>query len=229
MCLHVYLHISCQPTFQMAVYKCINGGVTVFLHCPGFDAAEELATHDIPVDLYVSPRELVKVGGVSEDDIARLVQFFGEKLVRPHLSHFKDRCEANAVTPPRQTGVYLDFFLLLTVLRSLSEPGSPIVLDSPHRLPRQNGLPGFFICRCCPDGELRRALAKRTISGSVSVDSGSDSEGSDYIGTDDEEWTSEHERIMSQFDPISVNIENEELPIGLTRRRSEAFFHFISI
>jgi hypothetical protein len=94
----------------MSTLERITGGVTLFLHCPGFQIPGpiRLDPDDFCIELYSSPRERVSGGPELSDNVALLVQGFMEKIAPVHLVNFQYRCEANAVTPPPAPCTYFD-------------------------------------------------------------------------------------------------------------------------
>lgn len=80
----------------------MDGGITVLLHCQGFKPSTKLCTENITVEAYVSPRELNEGGKQISEDVAFLVQDFGNKIVIPHIHRFLSRCKVDNVIPPRE-------------------------------------------------------------------------------------------------------------------------------
>jgi hypothetical protein len=76
-----------------------DGGISLFLHCPGYKTPPNIAVDDITVDLYISPRELAEGGTERSRVIAQAVQSFGEELALPHLCKFQLRCKEEGVKP----------------------------------------------------------------------------------------------------------------------------------
>jgi hypothetical protein len=88
---------------QLTVQDRIDGGITLLMRCPGYKASDDLTVENITVDLYITPRELLEPGPVSEH-AAVLVQRFGEDFVIPHLRRFAARCRIENIVPPEAPG-----------------------------------------------------------------------------------------------------------------------------
>lgn len=82
----------------------MDGGITVLLHSQGFKPSAKLCTENITVEVYVSPHELSEGNQQISEDVAFLVQDFGNKIVAPHIHRFLSRCKVDNVTPPREPG-----------------------------------------------------------------------------------------------------------------------------
>ena len=78
----------------------LDGGISVLVRCPGFDAPSNIVTDRIPVDVYVTPRELLRNERVS-GDTAMLVQAFCQDFAIPHLNRFVQRCKVESISPPK--------------------------------------------------------------------------------------------------------------------------------
>ena len=78
----------------------LDGGISVLVRCPGFDAQSNIATDQIPVDVYVTPRELLRNECIS-GDTAMLVQAFCQDFAVPHLGRFVQRCKVESISPPK--------------------------------------------------------------------------------------------------------------------------------
>jgi len=67
---------------------CLDGGISILMHCAGSEALETLSPEHLTVDLYITPHEYhgtpERIGG----DVSVLVQAFSEEFVVPHLQHF---------------------------------------------------------------------------------------------------------------------------------------------
>lgn len=83
----------------MATLDRIDGGITVFLHCQGFNPNEPMDPENITVDVYVSPRELKEDEANIEEHVAHIVQDFGCKIAMPHLFRYRNRCTIDNVKP----------------------------------------------------------------------------------------------------------------------------------
>jgi len=70
----------------------LDGGITVMLHCPGYPVDPRFTIEDLSVDVYATSREL-SVPGLSEQ-LAILVQLFGELVAEAHLKRFMHRLRA---------------------------------------------------------------------------------------------------------------------------------------
>lgn len=87
---------------QISVLDRVDGGLSVFLHVPGYKPADKLRTEDIAIQLYVPQREYGEGGSLFARTVANLVQEFGDNLARAHLSKFQSRCISEGVIPPPQ-------------------------------------------------------------------------------------------------------------------------------
>ena len=83
----------------------LDGGLSVLIRCPGSDLPSSLAFNKLTVDLYVTPRELVRNERVS-GDAAVLVQAFCKDFALPHLEHFVERCKIESMRIPKPRSVF---------------------------------------------------------------------------------------------------------------------------
>ena len=78
----------------------LDGGISVLVRCPGFDAQPDTTTDKIPVDVYVTPRELLRNERIN-GDTAMLVQAFCQDFAIPHLGRFVKRCRVESIQPAK--------------------------------------------------------------------------------------------------------------------------------
>ena len=98
----------------------LDGGISLLIRCPGSDFPSNLATENITVDLYITPRELVGNEHVS-GNTAMIVQAFCHEFALPHLQRFTERCKVENIACPKSCREFvLDwrFVLLTSVQRS---------------------------------------------------------------------------------------------------------------
>lgn len=91
----------------MSALDIIDGGITLMLHCPGYQTKAAITPENLTVDIYVSPRELSEGGQKFSELVALIVQDFGTNLAVPHLRRFQDRCtveKVKAFTPSGMVG-----------------------------------------------------------------------------------------------------------------------------
>lgn len=77
----------------------IDGGISLVLHCPGYQPKTTNAPENVTIDVYVSPKELAEGGEKFSELVALIVQDFGTNLAVPHLHRFQNRCMTEGVTP----------------------------------------------------------------------------------------------------------------------------------
>lgn len=71
----------------------------MILRCPAYAPSPAISAEDITVDIYISPRELAEGGKPITENVALIVQAFGEHLVIPHLHRYQKMCLAAGVVP----------------------------------------------------------------------------------------------------------------------------------
>ncbi|KAF8834719.1 hypothetical protein BDN67DRAFT_1016222 [Paxillus ammoniavirescens] len=72
----VLVEVSLSDVFDaIAMQDCLDGGISILIRCPGSEASQDLTPEKITVDLYVTPRELVRNERIS-GDMAVLGQAF---------------------------------------------------------------------------------------------------------------------------------------------------------
>jgi hypothetical protein len=87
----------------------IDGGITLILRCPGRQVARDLTVENVPLDIYITPREHDEVGEKMTEQVVVFAQSFGQEFALPHLHRFTARCHAEGVNAPELTH---EFFLL---------------------------------------------------------------------------------------------------------------------
>lgn len=83
----------------------IDGGISLVLHCPGYQSKSTIAPENLTVEVYVSPRELAEGGKKFSEFVALIVQDFGTNLAVPHLRRFQSRCMTEGVKPLGVRGI----------------------------------------------------------------------------------------------------------------------------
>lgn len=73
---------------QIAMQDRLDGGISLLIHCPGFDTNTMLSPEEVAMDLYITPQELQESSACIGGDIAVLVQAFCEQFAVPHMEHF---------------------------------------------------------------------------------------------------------------------------------------------
>lgn len=79
----------------------LNGGISLLICCAGIKAGPNISPEQIPIDLYITPREFQETGQHIGGDIAVLVQAFAQEFAVPHLHRFTQCCATEKVQPPR--------------------------------------------------------------------------------------------------------------------------------
>lgn len=80
---------------------CLDGGISLLIRCAGIDAGPNITPEQVPIDLYITPRELQETGQHIGGDIAVLIQAFAQEFAVPHLHCFLQRCATEKVKPPK--------------------------------------------------------------------------------------------------------------------------------
>ena len=79
----------------------LDNGISVLIRCPGKEVSETVKPEQIPLDLYITPRELLltpeRIGG----DVAMMVQVFAQEFAVPHLLRFTQRCRKEHISGPK--------------------------------------------------------------------------------------------------------------------------------
>ncbi|KAG6372660.1 hypothetical protein JVT61DRAFT_7412 [Boletus reticuloceps] len=83
----------------ITMQDCLDGGISILVHCPGMDSTQISSAEQITVDLYITPRELVRNDRL-KGDAAVLVQAFCQEFAFPHLWRFMSCCNIEQITPP---------------------------------------------------------------------------------------------------------------------------------
>ena len=94
----------------------LDGGISVLIRCPGFNANTALSPEEVAVDLYITPRELQENSARIGGDIGVLVQAFCEEFVIPHMEHFMKHCHIEGVKPLHHCKSYSYFFYYTSLL-----------------------------------------------------------------------------------------------------------------
>ena len=81
----------------------LDGGLSIILRCPGFKSSDTLTPNKITVDVYITPRKLIRSERVS-GDTAMLIQAFCEEFIVPYIERFTERCKVESVQPPGPCG-----------------------------------------------------------------------------------------------------------------------------
>lgn len=112
----------------------IDGGITLILRCPGWQTPNDFTIKNAPINVYMTPRELLAGGHRISHDVAVMVQKFGEAIALPHLRRFTAHCNIESVKA-----------------LPLSSPGPQLQLDKQPYLPapEKNGS-AHLRCRCRP-------------------------------------------------------------------------------
>ncbi|KAG1775915.1 hypothetical protein EV702DRAFT_941657, partial [Suillus placidus] len=76
----------------------LDGGISLLIQCAGSDA---ISPEKIPLDLYVTPREMHEVPQQTGGDVAVLVQVFAQEFAIPHLECFTKRCAIEKIKAPK--------------------------------------------------------------------------------------------------------------------------------
>jgi hypothetical protein len=79
----------------------IDGGITLILRCPGRLVPRDLTVENVPLDIYIAPREHNEVGQKMTEQVVLLAQSFGQDLALPHLHRFTARCHAEGIKAPQ--------------------------------------------------------------------------------------------------------------------------------
>lgn len=87
----------------------IDGGISLILHCPGYQSKTAIAPENLTIDVYVSPRELAEGRKGFSEFVALIVQDFGTNLAVPHLRRFHNRCTTEGVKPLGVRGILIQF------------------------------------------------------------------------------------------------------------------------
>jgi hypothetical protein len=91
----------------------LDGGISILLCCPGANAFPNVGPEQITVDLYVTPRELVRNKCLT-GDTSFVVQAFCQEFAIPHLQCFTERCMAEGLNVPNIQ--YNNFFPVPLIL-----------------------------------------------------------------------------------------------------------------
>lgn len=111
----------------------LDGRLSILIRCSGSDLPSNLAINKLTVDLYVTPRELVRNECVS-GDAAVLMQAFCKDFSLPHLEHFVERCKIESMRIPKSCGAFtLEYqFNFTNFIVVLAES---IDINGPNHLP----------------------------------------------------------------------------------------------
>ncbi|KIK20045.1 hypothetical protein PISMIDRAFT_106394, partial [Pisolithus microcarpus 441] len=96
---------SLQDVFNAVMMQdCLDGGITLLLHCAGVKSTSVQTADEVTVDLYVTPREFRETPERIRGDVAVLVQAFCQEFTLPHFQCFNKHCEVEIITPPEDSG-----------------------------------------------------------------------------------------------------------------------------
>jgi hypothetical protein len=83
---------------QLSMQDRLDGGISVLIRCAGSEAVS--SPENLPVDLYITPRELQETPERIGGDLAVWVQVFAQEFAMPHLERFNQRCVIENIQPP---------------------------------------------------------------------------------------------------------------------------------
>ncbi|KAG6908019.1 hypothetical protein DXG01_006486 [Tephrocybe rancida] len=89
---------------QIATLDGLDGGISVYLHCPGFQPPVGTKVEDLTIEAAVTPRELAEVGKPISKSIAMLIQAFGSEMALPHLERVQLSIDGTSYLPDGQNG-----------------------------------------------------------------------------------------------------------------------------
>ncbi|KAG6909304.1 hypothetical protein DXG01_001103, partial [Tephrocybe rancida] len=120
----------------------LDGGISVFLHCPGFQISANSGADDVTVDIVFPPRELAEGGRGLSKTLALMAQTFASEIVLPYLERFRQRCLVEGVTAP-----------------PAPPKGNPLQLTGKSHLPDAefDGFSNWIRCQCRPGNALNLA------------------------------------------------------------------------
>ncbi|KAG1899556.1 uncharacterized protein F5891DRAFT_1189705 [Suillus fuscotomentosus] len=96
------LEAALQDVFDaITMQDRLDGGISLLIRCGGIEAGPNISPEQVPIDLYITPRELQETGQRIGGDLAVLVQAFAQEFAVPHLHRFMQRCTAENVKPPK--------------------------------------------------------------------------------------------------------------------------------
>ncbi|KAG1900179.1 uncharacterized protein F5891DRAFT_1188877 [Suillus fuscotomentosus] len=96
------LEAALQDVFNaITMQDRLDGGISLLIRCGGIEAGPNISPEQVPIDLYITPRELQETGQRIGGDLAVLVQAFAQEFAVPHLHRFMQRCTAENVKPPK--------------------------------------------------------------------------------------------------------------------------------
>jgi hypothetical protein len=78
----------------------LDGGISLLIRCAGYDTGANSSLDKVPIDLYITPRELQETPQRIGGDVAVWVQVFAQEFAMPHLHRFAQRCAIEKVRPP---------------------------------------------------------------------------------------------------------------------------------
>lgn len=137
----------------------VDGGISLVLHCPGYQPKVAIAPENLTIDVYVTPRELAEGGEKFSELVALIVQEFGANLAVPHLLRFQNRCMTAGVKPPAAPGISISKKLSGETNHTIAS-GKSIMVEGPSHLPRESTVgSGHIRCRCRPEGRSAFAQA----------------------------------------------------------------------
>ncbi|KAG1770134.1 hypothetical protein EV702DRAFT_1202548 [Suillus placidus] len=80
----------------------LDGGISVLVRCAGSEATATTSPEQLPIDVYITPRELCESAERIGGDVVVWVQVFAQEFVIPHLQHFNKHCLVEDIKPQRQ-------------------------------------------------------------------------------------------------------------------------------
>ena len=84
---------------QILTLDRIDGRISFFVRCPGYCIPSDFVVQDVSIDTYISPHEVGLSDGSAavQEQVALLIQQFGEKIVLPHLRHFMAHSQVEGI------------------------------------------------------------------------------------------------------------------------------------
>ncbi|KAG1720871.1 hypothetical protein EDB19DRAFT_1646823 [Suillus lakei] len=79
----------------------LDGGISLIIRCAGMAAGPKFTAEKIPLDIYITPRELQATPEHIGGDVAVWAQVFAQEFAIPHLQRFSQHCAIEKVTPPK--------------------------------------------------------------------------------------------------------------------------------
>lgn len=121
----------------------LDSGISVLICCPGKEVSEMVKPEQVPLDLYITPCELLLTPERIGSDVAVMVQVFTQEFAIPHLHRFTQRCRKEHISGPKLCSKWA--FVICNALYLLCSPSKSHQCERPQII-APSALPFWIAC-----------------------------------------------------------------------------------